>query len=220
MLLAGVPLFPLAFFLGVKHAYDADHLVAVSTYIVRSRSLSHTFKMSLSWAVGHMTTAGAITFLLYLYRDLFLSRILAYFEAVVGVMLVLLGIAAILSYRNLGTHHRHDHPSRKEGHVHAHLHEGGEVHQHHHRHMFGIGIVHGLASNDELILLFTASLGVASLLGLVSYVAVFSLGVVGGMVAFGCAISYPFLERREAARKAVGLLGGVSLLYGAVILLL
>jgi len=218
MLLTGVPLFQLAFFLGVKHAYDADHIVAVSTYIVRSRSLSHTFTMSVSWAIGHMTTAGAITLLLYLYRDFFLSRILVYFEAAVGVMLILLGVASILSYRDLGTYHHQDHSGRNDGHVHAHVHEGGEVHQHYHKHMFGIGIVHGLASNDELILLFTASLGVASLLGLIFYVAIFSLGVVVGMVAFGCAISYPFLKKRGAAKSAMLVFGVVSLLYGALIL--
>lgn len=220
MLLESIPLFLLALILGIKHAYDADHIVAVSTYIVKSESLAQTFKMSVSWAVGHMATAGVVTLLIFLYRDFFLSRVLVYFESIVGIMLIILGIVSILSFKGIELFHYHSHSAKDEGHVHAHTHEEGEAHTHYHKHMFGIGIVHGLASNDELIILFTASLGVASFLGLISYVAIYSVGVILGMVAFGYALSYPLLKtkKEQVTRTAMLVFGVISILYGALII--
>ncbi len=220
MLLDSIPLFALALLLGVKHAYDADHLIAVSTYIVKSRSISQTIKMSLSWALGHMTTAGIITVLIYMYRDFFLTRILVYFETVVGVMLIVLGAASILSYKGIKLFHRHRHKQDGDGHLHAHMHDRRKIHTHYHKHMFGIGSVQGLASNDELIILFTASLGVASLQELIAYVAIYSLGVVAAMVAFGMVISSPLIKARKESvtRNVMLIFGFISIVYGALIL--
>jgi ABC-type nickel/cobalt efflux system permease component RcnA len=221
VLLESIPLFFLALILGIKHAYDPDHIVAVSTYIIKSKSLGQTVKMSVSWAVGHMATAGIITFLIFIYKDFFLSSVLKYFESVVGFMLILLGIVSIISYRGLELFHDHSHQTKDGGHLHPHTHEEGEVHTHFHKHMFGIGIIHGLASNDELIVLFTASLGVATLLGLISYVAIYSLGVTLGMVAFGYAMSYPLLKTRKEQVTGWAMLffGAISILYGGLIIL-
>jgi high-affinity nickel permease len=221
MLLQDIPLFLLALILGIKHAYDADHILAVSTYIVKSTSLSQTLKMSVSWAVGHMATAGIITLLIFIYRDFFLSKALVYFEPVVGLMLIILGIASVLNYKGIEVFHFHTHSSKDEGHLHAHIHEEGKSHAHYHKHMFGIGIVHGLASNDELIILFTASLGIATLFGLISYVAIYSMGVVIGMIVFGYIISYPLLKagKETVIKTAMLLFGLISILYGGLILL-
>ena len=60
--------------------------------------------------------------------------------------------------------------------------------------MFSIGIVHGLASNDELLVLFVVALGVATLSGILLGVAVFSLGVVVGMIVFAVSLNYPMLR--------------------------
>ncbi len=220
MPLEGLPLYILAILLGIKHAFDADHIVAVSTYIVKSKSIAQTFKMSVSWAVGHMATAGVVTILIYIYRDFFLTRLLVYFEIIVGVMLVLLGFVGILSYKGIKLFHGHNHETSKEGHVHVHVHGEGETHTHHHRHMFGIGIIHGLASNDELIILFTASLGVSSLFGLITYVAIYSIGVVAGMVLFGIIISYPLIKakRDQVTKTALLFFGIISIVYGAFII--
>ena len=220
MLLDTLPLYPLALILGVKHAFDADHLVAVSTYIVKSKSTAQTIKMSMSWALGHMATAGIITLLIYIYRDFFLTRVLVYFETIVGIMLIVLGVASVFSYKGVKLFHGHMHKHVGDGHDHAHTHDKGEVHTHYHKHMFGIGIVHGLASNDELIILFTASLGVTTLLGLITYVAIYSLGVVAGMVVFGTVISYPLIKaRKESVTKAAMLVFGlISIGYGVFIL--
>jgi high-affinity nickel permease len=220
VLLDTIPLFLLALILGFKHAYDADHIIAVSTYLPKSRSLKETFQMSLSWAIGHMTTAGIVTFLLFIYKDIFLSKLLVYFEPIVGVMLIILGLASVFSSRGVEVFHHHINGEAHRGHEHPHIHDEGEVHIHYHKHMFGIGIVHGLASNDELIVLFTASLGVASLTALIAYVAIYTIGVVAGMVAFGYALSYTLVkaQKEKITKTAMLLIGLVSIVYGALLL--
>ncbi|MEK6954300.1 MAG: sulfite exporter TauE/SafE family protein [Candidatus Micrarchaeota archaeon] len=208
----------LALFLGVKHSFDADHLVAVSNVLTRATNLKSSLKLGMSWAIGHMITATIITILLFTFKDSILPLILDKFETLVAFMLIGLGIWSLWSAR-VFHRHRHVHEGKKHEHLHVHLIAAKTDHSH--RHIFGIGILHGLASNDELLILLTASLGVSSLFEMISGVAVFSLGVVLGMVAFSLIFTLPFLRiRGEALRRAViGGVGGISILYGAMLLL-
>src|SRR3989338_1943743 len=167
--------------LGFKHSYDADHLIAVSNLLTKTKSLKHTVKMAFSWSLGHMITASAITIILYVFRDSVLKTILANFEILVAVMLIGIGLWSIYQSRTI---HAHKHAHEQKAHGHLHMHLKSKETDHIHRHMFGIGIVHGLASNDEILLLLTLSLGVTSLAGMLLGIAVFSLGVVIGMVLF------------------------------------
>ena len=72
----------LALALGFKHSYDADHLVAVSNLLSRSKDLRRTTLMSVSWAAGHMLTASGITVILFVFRELLLRPFLDAFEVV------------------------------------------------------------------------------------------------------------------------------------------
>ena len=214
-----VPLDPilfagLALALGFKHSYDADHLLAVSNLLTRSPSLRRTSLMSLSWAAGHMITATAVTVVLFLFRDYVLQDLLAHLELAVAVMLVLIGVLGLLIEFGLLHRHRHHHDVEEHDHVHVHL---GRVDEH--RAMFGIGIVHGLASNDELLILFVASFGIASLPGLLAGVGVFSVGVVLGMVVFGLGISYPILRWGSARVRRVVNVAAAGLSIGYAVLL-
>ena len=211
----------LAVALGFKHSYDADHLVAVSNFIARSTSLRKTVWMSLSWAAGHMATASVITVILFFGREAFLRDVLEPLEIAVGIMLIVLGVVSLAwEFEVLP----------RFGHAHRHRHEKAPEHEHVHVHvwrfrdhgaMFGIGIVHGLASNDELLILFVSALSVTTLAGLILGVAVFSAGVVIGMISFGLALTVPLGRWSEKrVRHAVTLIAGtLSILYGALILL-
>ena len=88
--------------------------------------------------------------------------------------------------------------------------------------MLGIGIVHGLASNDEILVLLIASFGMASLTieGLLVGVGVFSLGVVAGMILFGLGLSYPILRWGDAkVRRVVNVATALlSIAYGIYLL--
>ncbi|MEK6986873.1 MAG: hypothetical protein AABX97_02120 [Candidatus Thermoplasmatota archaeon] len=201
----------LALALGFKHSYDADHLVAVSNLLTRSHSLRKTTLMGVSWAAGHMVTATFIMILLYEFRQTILRDFLGNFELVVAVMLVVIGVVGLLIEFDLLHRHPHEHEladHRVESHSHTHVHVRR---MNEHRTMFGIGIVHGLASNDEILILFVASFGVTSLAGLLGGVGVFSIGVVAGMILFGIGVSYPMLRwGRARVRRVVNV--GAALL--------
>jgi len=203
--------------LGIKHSFDADHLVGVSNILTKSRSLLQTIKMSFSWAIGHMLTAILITILLFTFRDSILPFVLDKFELLVAIMLIALGAISLYQARFF---HAHKHKHGNSAHEHVHIHLKNNESDHVHKHMFGVGIVHGLASNDELLLLLTISLGLSSLFDMVLGVAIFSLGVVIGMIAFGLFITYPILKIKSETivRMVNGTVGVVSVVYGAMML--
>ncbi|MFQ6012935.1 MAG: hypothetical protein ACE5LS_04755 [Thermoplasmata archaeon] len=209
-------LLALAIALGFKHAYDPDHVVAVSNLIARSDSLKKTSLLSASWALGHMVTAAAVTLVLFTFREFFLAQILPSLEILVVVMLILLGTLALLWEFNVLHVHEHWHGLFRHRHVHHHVGKHGA-----HGAMFSIGVMHGVASNDELLLLLVVALGVTSLGGLLASVAAFSMGVVLGMILFGVGMSYPLLRwRKERVRRAVTVTAAVLSLVYAVLLLL
>ena len=205
----------LALLLGVKHSYDADHLVAVSNILVKSKTLNDSVRISVSWAGGHMITATAITVGLYLFRDSFFPQFSAISGFLVGPMLVVLGMLSLVS-----VFHRHGHPHDDEAHSHFHSHGTDSSHSHLHKRMFGIGVIHGLASNDELLILMTALLGLSTVSSVIAGVAIFSVGVVLGMVVFGLIFSYTMSRVTSVAlNKIINLVtGGVSIAYGLFLL--
>ncbi len=211
-----LPFAGLALLLGFKHSYDADHIIAVANFLRKADTLKSAVKISVSWALGHMVTAAIVTTILYVFRESLLTAFLTNFEKVVGVMLVVLGFFSLKDLFGLHSH-THEHEGTRHEHPHRHA---RDFKGHIHKHMFGIGIVHGLASNDELMILFTASLGLATLSGILFGVAVFSLGVVLGMVVFALIFSYPLLRAKsDAIYKSVTVITGItSVAYGALML--
>lgn len=201
----------LAFLLGIKHSYDADHLIAVSAILYRVRSIASAMKIGASWAAGHMLTAAVITVILFTFKDSILGSFLSYFEVIVAAMLIALGAFGI--YNGFFRTETHVHGAAE--HAHAVVQSDG-TEDHTHRYMFGVGVIHGLASNDELLMLLVAGLGVASLGGTLLGIGVFSAGVVLGMVAFCAAFSIPWLRLRSggAQRILAFVTGLVSIAYG------
>ena len=206
----------LAIALGFKHAYDPDHVVAVSNLIARSKGLKKTSLLSLSWALGHMVTAATVAVLLFTFREVFLAEMLAVLEILVVVMLVVIGVLALLWEFNVLHLHEHWHGLFQHRHLHTHAGKHGA-----HGAMFSIGVVHGVASNDELLLLLVIALGVTSLGGLLVSVTAFTVGVVVGMILFGVGMSYPLLRwRREKVRRSVTIASALLSLGYAVLLML
>ncbi len=207
----------LGLLLGLKHAFDADHLIAVTNILHKVGSLQSALKTGFSWALGHMLTASVVTVLLFTFRTTLLHAVLVHFEKVVGVMLIVLGIVSLKSFFDF---HAHAHPHGPLVHSHPHVHAKNESENHVHKHIFGIGIVHGLASNDELLILLTASLGVTSLGGMLLGLASFSLGVVLGMVFFAFLFITPLIKiNHDKLRRGVALASGlVSVIYGGLML--
>ena len=57
-----VPVLFFGFLLGLKHALDADHVVAVTTIVSRNSSLLRSLLVDLSWGIGHTLTLFVIGF--------------------------------------------------------------------------------------------------------------------------------------------------------------
>ena len=208
----------LALMLGFKHSYDSDHLIAVSNILRNVDSVKSSMKIGFSWAVGHMLTATIITIILFIFKESFLNNVLPNFERIVGLILIVLGILSLMDFFGF---HSHTHSHKYIVHSHPHIHiKKNDDNTHSHMHMFGIGIVHGLASNDELLMLFTASLAVTSLGGLIAALGFFSFGVVLGMALFTVVFSYPLIRlHSKKIYKFVSFgTGSIGVFYGAFML--
>ena len=205
----------LALVLGFKHSYDADHVIAVSNILRKAESFRSSVKMGFSWAIGHMATAAIITISLYVFRESVIKSILPNFEKIAGLMLIILGM---LSLKYSLSFHLHKHKHRNITHSHFHLHAKNEPGKHSHKHILGIGIIQGLASNDELLILFTASLGITSLGWLLLGIGGFSIGVALGMVLFSFIFTYPLIKlHSEIIYKIFSLVTGLTgIIYGAL----
>ncbi len=209
--------FFLALFLGLKHSFDADHIIATSNFFLDSDSLLKSIKMAFSWAIGHMIAAIIITIFLFSFKETFFSLIFEKLELLVAVMLILIGILSI--YKS-NVFHFHLHAHNGLTHSHFHLHLKKEENNHFHKHIFGVGIIHGLASNDELLLLLTVTLGLSSLFDMVFGVIIFSFGVVLGMIAFSAFFTYNTLKiDSEKLMQIINFgVGSISILYGSFML--
>ncbi len=116
--------------LGIRHAFDADHLVAVSTIVSQYRNPLRSLWVGVSWGLGHTTTlllagTGIVFFKLTLFQDY--SYV---FEFAVGLMLVFLGLQVIWTLWR-GKAHLHTHEHKNETHLHIHPHREMPRHDHH-----------------------------------------------------------------------------------------
>jgi high-affinity nickel-transport protein len=137
-------LIAVGFFLGMRHATDADHVLAISTIVSRERSLRSAAAIGALWGLGHGVTVAIVGCLIILFGVVIPPRIGLAMEFAVGVMLVLLGLftlaavarqareALALHLMHGSAHGTHTHADAA-GHVHVHTH-GDYVHSHPHGH--------------------------------------------------------------------------------------
>lgn len=214
----------LGFLLGMGHALDADHVVAVSTMISRHRSLRRASLVGIFWGVGHTTTlllSGALVILLKTTIPAWLALSM---ELGVGIVLVALGTSVVKGYL-AGRVHAHVHQHSNEIHVHFHSHAAGEEHDHEHpfpdyRCSLLVGMLHGLAGSAALMLLVLATIR-TPMLGL-AYILVFGAGSILGMLGVSTLLGLPFVltAKRFASihRKIRIAAGATSVAYGVWIM--
>lgn len=188
----------LGFVLGMRHALDADHVVAVSTIVTRARSLFGALWIGAFWGIGHTLTLLGVGTVLLLLQITIPNRVALAMELAVGLMLVFLGgmVAAGLVRERLHLHpHRHE-DAEADPHVHLHMHTDTEPHPHQHSLRRGyrslaVGMVHGLAGSAALMLLVVSNIGSAG--EGVLYLLAFGLGSIGGMMLVSMLVSLPFV---------------------------
>jgi high-affinity nickel-transport protein len=129
----------LGFFLGMRHATDADHVIAIATIVSRQRSLHGSALIGAAWGIGHTLTILVVGGAIILLGIVIPARMGLAMELAVGVMLVLLGVLTLTGFGGvLGAapgpgDAGHGHDRGLCGHDHAHAH-GDYVHSHAHGH--------------------------------------------------------------------------------------
>lgn len=218
------------FLLGIRHALDPDHIVAVAALVSQHRRLSLSCLLGAFWGLGHTTAllvAGASVIALKLTIS---PRIERGLEMGVALVLVLLGGQVLLRTLGLSVLHRHAHShdggTHSHFHLHAHEHPPGDHAEPSHVHLlhvgarpFLVGLLHGMAGTAAIMLLVAST--IPSAVAGLAYIAIFGLGSTLGMLVLSGVIGVPFVmtsSRSARIHRVVQALAGVaSLLLGGVL---
>ncbi|MGH7606856.1 MAG: urease accessory protein [Gemmatimonadales bacterium] len=173
--------------LGLRHAFEPDHLAAVSTLATRQAGaggqLWSAARLGLVWGVGHTVTVGAVALLVIALGLELPPALWPAAELLVAALLVLLGAAVIWRYARGRWHmHLHAHDAAPHVHLHSHAHAADHIHTHpaDARRALGFGVAHGLAGSGAIAALLVAAApdGATRLL----YFAAFGAGTIAGML--------------------------------------
>jgi high-affinity nickel-transport protein len=233
----------LGFFLGMRHATDPDHVIAVTTIVSRQKTIRSAMLIGAVWGVGHtltiMLVGGAIIF----FGVVIPPRLGLAMELGVALMLVLLGVLNLTGFMqwiqdNLasagGPHsHRHSHGDYSHSHLHGH---GAGDHGHREDQTpqawldqrlawlglyqaicpLVVGVVHGLAGSAAVALLVLAT--IPNPVWATAYLLLFGVGTIAGMMLITGAIGAPFTytaTRLARFNRYLGLASGLlSLGFG------
>ena len=206
------------FILGLRHALDPDHLVAVSTIVSEHKSVARSSLIGTFWGLGHTASLLAVSILILFLRASIPEHIALWMEIPVALMLVCLGVTT--TRRAVREHgwrihsHSHAHEENEPPHSHIHVHVKDEhIHQHRlfrlGRRPFVVGLVHGVAGSAAVTLAVLTTIPSVAL-GLV-YIAVFGIGSIGGMLLMSAMIGLPFAV---TARRFSIINGGIRLFAG------
>jgi ABC-type nickel/cobalt efflux system permease component RcnA len=212
----------LGFLLGMRHATDADHVIAVTTILTRSRRFLDSTVIGAIWGLGHTITVLVVGLLIIGLNVVIPPPVGLAMEFAVAIMLILLGLLNLTGAMRRITE-RLTPPAPLHGHEHAHLHAhrtGDEPHPHGHAHLHGhgsdpgllatfgwyqlarplvVGLVHGLAGSAAIALLVLA--GISDPGTAIVYLVIFCAGVAAGMAILTTVIGLPFLVSRTRSDR-------------------
>jgi high-affinity nickel permease len=209
-----------ALYEGLLHAFEADHVLAVTNIVSQRSKILPALKDGIFWGLGHTSTIFLTGILMILFKVNIPEHSFSYFEAAVGGMLILVASYRLCIFVRdeqtvFHTHRREHAGANRHPHVHVHL-KGKKLH----RTSYGIGIVHGLAGSGALVVLVMTQIGTVadSLL----YLLVFGLGSIAGMTLVAGVFSVPFSGkpmRSKALRTALVLLSSIlCFAYGCYVI--
>jgi hypothetical protein len=133
----------LGFLLGIRHATDADHVVAITTIVSRQRNLRGSAIIGAVWGIGHTLTILVVGGAIILFGVVISTRLGLAMEFGVGIMLIFLGVLTLTGMGGVIREARNfiQEPRQRSPHLRNHVHAHGDyVHRHAHS---GGGDEHG-----------------------------------------------------------------------------
>lgn len=173
----------LAATVGFTHAFEADHLVAVGSLVTRRDQPSHAMKDGVYWGLGHSSTILLVGIVVLMGKTIIPESVFSVLEAVVGVMLIALGL-----WRLYQLFSKRDSTTTEAA---SEQHPAGMA--------YGVGLVHGLAGSGALVLLVMSEVN-SNWLGLL-YLLIFGLGATVGMSVAAGTLSLPLMRSISGGSK-------------------
>lgn len=131
---SGLAILAIGFFLGMRHATDPDHVIAVSTIVSRERSITKAGLIGILWGCGHTLTIAIVGAAIIFFGVVIPPRAGLTMEFSVGLMLILLGVLNLTgSMKWLSEKFSPTHPPVTGAHAHVHKH-ANRLHFHWHSH--------------------------------------------------------------------------------------
>ena len=171
-----------ALLLGLEHAFDPDHVIALANIVCNVKNVRKSLVLGSIWSLGHTITVVIVGILVIVLRVAIPQNVTQVFEIAAGILLIVLGLYVL---RDL-LHERHQfsvEPNSNSA-SHAAIEDHGR-HYHEHKSLFS-GALQGLGGSAA-IMLVTLSTVNSTIMGLI-FIAIFCVGVTAGMVSFGAII--------------------------------
>lgn len=196
------------FLLGIRHATDPDHVIAISTIVSREQEGRRSALIGAAWGVGHTLTILLVGSAIILFRVVLPPRVGLALELAVGIMLIILGLrnlGGLFRWLPVGADRENTTSSNLSYHRHGdYVHAHGDAHQARHPHdpdqtpvarldrwfrgselyrwlrPLIIGVIHGLAGSAAIALLVLNT--IPSARWALVYLLVFGLGTILGMM--------------------------------------
>lgn len=211
-------IFPIiaGFTLGFIHAFDVDHIVAVSAFASKRPQGIQAAKFGILWGLGHTATLLVLGLISLAFKFVIPPLVQSIAELAVGILLIAIGVWVLKDIFQRRHIHLHKHEHDGVEHVHFHAHNHSSEHQHKHS-MFLVGATHGFAGTASILVILpiaiTHSLFAASL-----YLALFGIGTIVAMGVFAYLIgriSHSF-NSDKALTVFQSIAGSVSICVGIV----
>jgi high-affinity nickel-transport protein len=231
------------FFLGMRHATDPDHVIAVTTIVSNQRTKARAALIGAFWGVGHTLTIFVVGTGIILFNLVIPVRVGLSMELSVAVMLIILGAMNVsgfvrsmpagsvgLSHGEPIVHsHSHSHGNYSHDHPHTHQPEGhshpplawmdrtiGKTSVYQYLRPFVVGLVHGLAGSAAVALLVLTT--IRNYHWAIAYLLIFGIGTIAGMMLITMSIATAFTMvsggRQKFSRRLSFASGLLSLGFG------
>ncbi len=187
-----------AFSLGVTHAFEVDHMTAVTAFVAGKPTPRQAIRFGIQWAVGHGASLLLLGTLLFALKMTVPSVLGSGLERLVGVALLGLGVWTLYEFwkgrKGAAVHQEHTHA---DGTTHA-AHHGSPLRHHHHHSSLWMGMLHGAAGTAAFVGETLVAVSQTYFM-VIAYTLAFGLGVLIAMAVYSGALGgiLTWSERRS-----------------------